>query len=87
MEEKLAQLTAGGAPLGIFVLTAQGYENLGLNFSDIRAMVQQQQQIILAYENYYKEATRALDEAALQQQEAQENVRKEQPARDFNPFN
>lgn len=63
MEEKLAELTAGGQPLALFVLTADGYENLGFNFSDIRALVQQQQQIILAYERYYKESEAALDEA------------------------
>lgn len=68
MEEKIAQLTAGGAPLAIFALTAQGYENLGLNFSDIRALVQQQQQIILAYDNYYKASTKALEEAEIQRQ-------------------
>lgn len=68
LDEKIAGLTAGGAPLAIFALTAQGYENLGLNFSDIRALVQQQQEIILAYDNYYKEANKALDEAEQQRQ-------------------
>ena len=72
MEEKIAELTKGGAPLAMFVLTAQGYENLGLNFSDIRALVQQQQQIILAYENYYKEANKALDEAEQKRQAEEE---------------
>ena len=62
LEEKIAELTAGGAPLAMFVLTGDGYENLGLNFSDIRALVQQQQQIIIAYENYYQQAEAALDE-------------------------
>jgi len=64
METKIAELTKHGAPLGIFVLTGEGYENLGLNFSDIRALVQQQKQIILAYENYYKNAEKILDEVA-----------------------
>lgn len=63
LEEKIAELTAGGAPLAMFVLTGDGYSNLGLNFSDIRALVQQQQQIILAYERYYKESQDALDSA------------------------
>ena len=93
MEEKLASLTAGGAPLAIFVLTAQGYENLGLNFSDIRALVQQQQQIILAYDNYYKASVKALDEAETQRQreeakaavEASEGITL--PKVDLNPFN
>jgi regulator of protease activity HflC (stomatin/prohibitin superfamily) len=90
MEEKLAEITAGGAPLGIFVLTAQGYENLGLNFSDIRALVQQQQQIILAYENYYKEANKALEEAEAQRQaeEAADAAKASEESKgiDLNPF-
>jgi hypothetical protein len=67
MEEKIAQLTANGQPLGMFVLTGEGYENLGLNFSDIRAMVQQQQEIIVAYENYYKAAEEAMDNAVIKE--------------------
>ena len=63
MEQKLAELTAGGAPLALFVLTAKGYENLGLNISDIRALLQQQQQIILSYERYYKESNDSIDAA------------------------
>ena len=66
LDEKIAELTAGGAPLAMFVLTGDGYANLGLNFSDIRAMVQQQQQIILAYERYYKDAEAAMDNAVIQ---------------------
>ena len=65
LDEKVAELTAHGAPLAIFVLTSQGYENLGLNISDIRAMVQQQQRIIVAYENYYKQAERAMENAVI----------------------
>jgi len=63
IDAKLAELTAHGKPFGFFILTGEGYENLGLNISDIRALVQQQQQIILAYERYYKKSEEALDEA------------------------
>ena len=63
LDAKLAELTAGGKPLAMFVLTGEGYENLGLNISDIRALVQQQQAIIVAYENYYKQAEIALENA------------------------
>lgn len=63
IEEKLAELTANGQPLAMFVLTGDGYENLGLNFSDIRALIQQQQAIIIAYENYYQAAEQKLDNA------------------------
>lgn len=66
LDEKIAELTAGGQPLAMFVLTGDGYSNLGLNFSDIRALVQQQQQIILAYERYYKQAEEAMDGAVQQ---------------------
>lgn len=66
MEEKLNELRGTGQPLALFSLTGEGYENLGLNFSDIRALVQQQQQIIIAYENYYKDAEAALDDANKQ---------------------
>ncbi len=88
MDEKIAELTAGGAPLAIFALTAQGYENLGLNFSDIRALIQQQQQIILAYDNYYKASTQALEDAELQRK-AQEEAAAVEAAKsglDLNPF-
>ena len=50
-------------PVGVYALTGEQYENLGLNFSDIRALVQQQQAIIIAYEKYYKEAEKTLDKA------------------------
>ena len=90
MEQKIAELTAGGQELAIFVLTAEGYENLGLNFSDIRALVQQQQQIILAYDNYYKASSKALDEAEAQRQaEAARGAAAAQESKgiDLNPFN
>jgi hypothetical protein len=60
LESKLAELRNKG-PLAMFVLTGEGYENLGLNFSDIRALVQQQQAIIVAYENYYKQTEQAIE--------------------------
>lgn len=63
MEEKIAELTKHGQPLAIFAITGEGYENLGLNFSDIRALVQQQQEIILAYQNYYVKTEEAIDAA------------------------
>lgn len=62
-EEEVAKINQTGRPVVFFALTDQGYENLGMNFSDIRAMVQQQQEIIAAYENYYKNANDALDAA------------------------
>ena len=49
------ELEKSGRPLVLFALSDKGYENLGLNMSDLRAFIQQQQTIIQAYENYYKE--------------------------------
>ncbi len=63
LEQKLSELKAGGRPLAMFVLTGDGYENLGMNFSDIRALVQQQQAIIVAYQNYYQAAEAAMENA------------------------
>lgn len=60
------RLESQGQAFALYSLTGDGYGNLGLNFSDIRALVQQQQAIILAYENYYKESNAALDKVNQQ---------------------
>ena len=65
-EEVKQQIKKSGRPLALFSITDKGYANLGLNFSDIRALVQQQQTIIAAYESYYKNAEEALDTANKQ---------------------
>jgi len=64
----IARLAASGKPFAIYGLTGDGYGDLGLNFSDIRALVQQQQAIIAAYEGYYKEAEQTLDKAVIMDQ-------------------
>ena len=46
------RLEATGEPIALFALTDEGYENLSLNISDIRQLVQQQRAVIIAYENY-----------------------------------
>jgi len=61
VEEVIAKLNSEGKAFAIYGLTGKGYGNLGLNFSDIRALVQQQQAIIAAYEGYYKEAEEAMN--------------------------
>jgi len=38
----------------IFGLTDTGYENLSKNIAALRKLIQQQQAVITAYENYYK---------------------------------
>lgn len=65
-EQALVELKKSGRPIVIFGLTDQGYEDLGLNFSDIRALVQQQQAIIAAYEGYYAKAEEAMDNAVIE---------------------
>lgn len=62
-QDVVEEAKKAGRPIAFFALTDQGYANLGLNFSDIRALVQQQQAIIAAYERYYKDAEKALDGA------------------------
>jgi hypothetical protein len=59
----IARLAASGKPFAIYGLSGDGYGDLGLNFSDIRALVQQQQAIIAAYEGYYAAAEEAMDNA------------------------
>lgn len=56
-------LSKNGEAVVLFALTTDGYENLSLNLSDIRAFIQQQQAIIVAYEGYYRESNSALDAA------------------------
>jgi hypothetical protein len=62
VDAKLAELESRNIPPGLYALTGEGYENLGLNFSDIRALVQQQQEIILAYKRYYDQAEKTIEE-------------------------
>ena len=65
VEAVIQKLESEGKAFALYALTGDGYGNLGLNFSDIRALVQQQQAIIAAYEGYYKEAEQAFDEAVV----------------------
>lgn len=62
-EEVFNDLAKKGQPIVLLGLTDKGYENLALNLSDIRAFIQQQQAIILAYEGYYKQSNAAIDAA------------------------
>jgi len=59
----IEQLKLQEGAFAVYALTGDGYGNLGLNFSDIRALVQQQQAIIAAYEGYYRQAEEAMDNA------------------------
>ena len=90
LDEVMAKLESEGKAFALYALTGEGYGNLSMNFSDIRALVQQQQQIIVAYENYYKAANQALDEAEAQRQaEEEEDAAREAELNksiDLNPF-
>jgi hypothetical protein len=65
VDEVIKKLNSEGKAFALYALTGEGYGNLGLNFSDIRALVQQQQAIIAAYEGYYAKAEQALDGAVV----------------------
>jgi hypothetical protein len=52
IDEVFASLS--GEPV-LFAVTADGYESLALNISDIRAMIQQQQKIIALYQDSYRD--------------------------------
>ena len=62
-EEKWAELEKSGEALAFFATTDSGYESLGLNYSDLRAFIQQQDAIIAAYRSYYLEAEEEFNEA------------------------
>jgi hypothetical protein len=64
-EEVFTNLGKDGKIVAIFGLSEKGYSNLGLNLSDLRSYIQQQQAIILAYKNYYENAEAALAEAVV----------------------
>jgi len=66
-EEIFTEVEETGRPVVFFSLTDKGYENLGLNISDIRAYIQQQKTIIAAYESYYEKSQEALDGAVKTQ--------------------
>ena len=65
-EQVFSELQKSGSPVVLFGLTSKGYENLSLNLGDIRAYIQQQKAIIVAYEGYYKESNAAFDAANAQ---------------------
>lgn len=55
VDQVFEDIEENGRSVVFFALSDEGYENLSLNISDLRSFVQQQQRIILAYENFYKE--------------------------------
>lgn len=76
--EVVEQAKKDGRPIVFFALTDKGYENLGLNLSDIRAFIQQQKAIIAAYDAYYKKSNEALDKANANIEGAKQQVEEQQ---------
>ena len=75
-EEQWEKLQESGDELAFFSVSDKGYENLGLNYSDLRAFIQQQDAIIAAYRGYYQESEEAFDEANAEAEEAFEEQAK-----------
>jgi hypothetical protein len=52
IEESFNKIQSG--ELVLFAVTANGYENIALNLSDIRSLIEQQNRIIAIYKSQYK---------------------------------
>ena len=61
-EEGFAELANARTDVVLFALTDDGYKGLSLNLGQIRELIAQQQAIISAYKEYYKEVERRIDE-------------------------
>ena len=68
--EVVAKAKKDDKTIAFFALTDEGYEALGLNFSDIRALVQQQKAIIGSYETYYTN----IEKLELEQEKVKKDV-------------
>ena len=73
-------------------LTDDGYEILAMNMSDIMKLLQQQKAIIAAYQNYYEQSEKALEDAnntiedAKKEVDAQNSIPEESVLDKINPF-
>jgi len=63
IDDAFGILEKTGRPAVFFGTSDKGYENLSLNMSGLRAFIQQQNAIILAYENYYTASNSAITTA------------------------
>jgi hypothetical protein len=52
VEESFGRIQSG--ELVLFALTADGYENISLNLSDVRSMIEQQQRVIAIYQRQFR---------------------------------
>lgn len=67
--EVFDNLKKSGDDLALFGLTGDDYGKLGLNISDIRMYIGQQQAIIQAYKNYYIASEKTMDKAVVIEEE------------------
>lgn len=51
IDESFARIQSG--ELVLFALTTEGYENIALNLSDIRALIEQQNKVIAVYKSQF----------------------------------
>jgi hypothetical protein len=63
INQVIADLEKSGDSVVFFTLTDKGYEALALNIADLRKLVQEQQAIIAAYDQYYQNSQKAIDSA------------------------
>ena len=54
-EERFVEMQEAGYDPVVFGLTDEGYKNLSINVKNIMKLIEQQQAVIDAYEEYYKE--------------------------------
>ena len=54
IEEIWAQISQDGEAVVLIALTPEGMRSLTLNMADLLKLVQQQQSIIIAYQEYYE---------------------------------
>lgn len=62
-QEVFDQLRKNNKDVVLFGITAEGYENLALNLSDLRTHIEQKNAIIVAYKKYYVESQNTLSSA------------------------
>ena len=70
------KLRKDGRPVVFFGISDKGYENLSINFSAIRAYLQQQNAIVKAYKNYYIESVSTIETANTEIKKVNKEVEK-----------
>lgn len=62
-EQVFERLKKENKDVVLFGVTAEGYENLALNISDLRTHIEQKNAIIVAYKRYYIDSQNSLENA------------------------